>query len=126
MPVCTRDILQNIEIDLDDLKKSIEDAVRSTGGTITVGTGLAYTTAQSIIIVYDVSNFQGGGSNPATRIISANLTQQNPISIISSSELDVSQIYLIEGISPENKIVSEQVQLNGISPVVTIEETWYY
>ena len=31
------EILQNLEIDLDDLKKSIEDAVRSTGGTITVG-----------------------------------------------------------------------------------------
>ncbi len=31
------EILQNLEIDLDELKKSIEDAVRSTGGTITVG-----------------------------------------------------------------------------------------
>ena len=31
------EILQNMEIDLDELKKSIEDAVRSTGGTITVG-----------------------------------------------------------------------------------------
>ena len=31
------EILQNLDVDLDDLKKSIEDAVRSTGGTITVG-----------------------------------------------------------------------------------------
>ncbi len=31
------DILQNLDIDLDDLKKSIEEAIRSTGGTITMG-----------------------------------------------------------------------------------------
>ena len=31
------EILQNLDLDLDDLKKSIEDAVRSTGGTITMG-----------------------------------------------------------------------------------------
>ena len=31
------ELLQNLEIDLDDLKKSVEDAVRSTGGTITMG-----------------------------------------------------------------------------------------
>jgi len=31
------EILQNIDIDLDELKKSIEEAIRSTGGTITMG-----------------------------------------------------------------------------------------
>ncbi|MFC1502428.1 ATP-dependent Clp protease ATP-binding subunit [bacterium] len=31
------EILQNMDQDLDDLKKAIEDAVRSTGGTITMG-----------------------------------------------------------------------------------------
>jgi ATP-dependent Clp protease ATP-binding subunit ClpC len=31
------DILQNMDLDLDDLTKAIEDAIRSTGGTITVG-----------------------------------------------------------------------------------------
>ena len=31
------EILQNLDMDLDELKKSIEDAVRSTGGTITMG-----------------------------------------------------------------------------------------
>ncbi len=31
------EILRNVEIDIDDLKKSIEDAIRSTGGTITMG-----------------------------------------------------------------------------------------
>ena len=31
------EILQNLDIDLDELKKAIEEAVRSTGGTITVG-----------------------------------------------------------------------------------------
>jgi len=31
------EILQNLDLDLDELKKAIEDAVRSTGGTITMG-----------------------------------------------------------------------------------------
>ncbi|MBN2415886.1 ATP-dependent Clp protease ATP-binding subunit [bacterium] len=31
------ELLKNLDIDIDDLKKSIEDAVRSTGGTITMG-----------------------------------------------------------------------------------------
>jgi len=31
------EILRNLDVDPDDLKKSIEDAVRSTGGTITLG-----------------------------------------------------------------------------------------
>ncbi len=31
------EILQSLDLDLDDLKKAIEDAVRSTGGTITMG-----------------------------------------------------------------------------------------
>jgi len=31
------EILQNLDIDLDELKRAIEDTVRSTGGTITVG-----------------------------------------------------------------------------------------
>ncbi len=31
------ELLKELDIDLDDLKKSIEDAVRSTGGTITMG-----------------------------------------------------------------------------------------
>ena len=31
------EILQNLDVDLDELKKSVEEAVRSTGGTITVG-----------------------------------------------------------------------------------------
>ncbi|NQT27436.1 ATP-dependent Clp protease ATP-binding subunit, partial [candidate division KSB1 bacterium] len=31
------EILQNLDLDLDELKKSVEEAVRSTGGTITVG-----------------------------------------------------------------------------------------
>ena len=29
-----------------------------TGGTITVGTGLAYTTAQDVLIAYDINNHQ--------------------------------------------------------------------
>ncbi|MBN1781746.1 ATP-dependent Clp protease ATP-binding subunit [bacterium] len=32
------EILQNINLDLDEIKKAVEDAVRSTGGTITDGT----------------------------------------------------------------------------------------
>ena len=31
------EILQNLGIDLEELKKAIEDAVKSTGGTITMG-----------------------------------------------------------------------------------------
>ncbi|HEX9935093.1 MAG TPA: ATP-dependent Clp protease ATP-binding subunit, partial [bacterium] len=31
------EILQNLDIDLDELKRAIEDTIRSTGGTITVG-----------------------------------------------------------------------------------------
>ena len=31
------ELLKNLDVDPDDLKKSIEDAVRSTGGTITMG-----------------------------------------------------------------------------------------
>ncbi|MCK5145990.1 ATP-dependent Clp protease ATP-binding subunit [bacterium] len=31
------EIIQNLDVELDNLKKSIEDAVRSTGGTITMG-----------------------------------------------------------------------------------------
>jgi ATP-dependent Clp protease ATP-binding subunit ClpC len=31
------EILQNMELDLDELKKAIEDAIRSTGGTMTMG-----------------------------------------------------------------------------------------
>lgn len=31
------EILQNLNIDIDELKKAVEDAVRSTGGTITMG-----------------------------------------------------------------------------------------
>ena len=43
-----------------------------TGGTITVGTGLAYTTAQDILIAYDVNNHQVSmitSYNPATGVL---------------------------------------------------------
>jgi hypothetical protein len=43
-----------------------------TGGTITVGTGLAYTTAQDILIAYDVDNHQVSmitSYNPATGVL---------------------------------------------------------
>jgi hypothetical protein len=43
-----------------------------TGGTITIGTGLAYTTAQDILIAYDISNHQVSmitSYNPATGVL---------------------------------------------------------
>ena len=43
-----------------------------TGGTITVGTGLAYTTAQDILIAYDIDNHQVSmivSYNPATGVL---------------------------------------------------------
>jgi hypothetical protein len=43
-----------------------------TGGTITVGTGLAYTTAQDILIAYDINNHQVSmiiSYNPATGVL---------------------------------------------------------
>ena len=43
-----------------------------TGGTITIGTGLAYTTAQDILIAYDINNHQVSmitSYNPATGVL---------------------------------------------------------
>lgn len=69
----------------------------------------------------DVSNFQGGAIDRAVKIFDVNLSQNVPITFISSSGLDVSQIYLVEGISPENIIVTEQVQISGTNNVDTTE-----
>lgn len=69
----------------------------------------------------DVSNFQGGAVDRAVKIFNVNLSQNVPITFISSSGLDVSQIYLVEGISPENIIITEQVRLSGTNNVDTSE-----
>ena len=70
----------------------------------------------------DLSNFQGGALDPTVAILDVNLSEQSTLVFVSSSTIDESQIYLVEGVSQEGIIITEQIQLTGLDPVTTLEK----
>lgn len=93
---------------------------------------LEFVPFETNIILYGSDNHainsigvQGGGSDFTKRIITNNVQSLTPIQFASSNDTDVSQRYLIEGLSDFNLKLSEIIELDGLNPVQTSKKFAY-
>lgn len=78
------------------------------------------------VVIYGAANhasndldLQGGGIDLSTIIITSNLDSAMPVSLVSSSGADTTQIYRIEGVNEFGLPVSEDITINGSTEVET-------
>ena len=64
-------------------------------------------------------NEQGGDIDLSKKILTTNMTALDYVTLVSSSNDDVSQSYLIEGIAPYNLKITETMRLDGVDSVST-------
>lgn len=69
----------------------------------------------------DFSNFQGGVRDLSVKLFDLNLTAHTKVELSSSNVSDNSQVYSVEGISQENIIIIEQIELNGVNQISTTD-----
>lgn len=67
----------------------------------------------------NASNPQGGIIDTSKKLLLTPMPTASTITLVSSSQSDTDQAYLVEGLSPGRVSQSELVQLNGVTPVTT-------
>jgi hypothetical protein len=70
----------------------------------------------------ETSEIQGGAIDLTKQIILSKLVQPTQVSFVSSSPIDINQVYAIEGIGVTGIVETEFLQLRGIVPVRTMRE----
>ena len=63
---------------------------------------------------------QGGTADFRKRLLSRGLTVASQIELVSTSILDIDQIYLVEGISTSRIVESELIAINGTEAIKSI------
>lgn len=70
----------------------------------------------------DLSNYNGGAVERSRKILTRSLTRPSPIGLVSSSSSDITQVYSIEGLSPQHRLVAEQLVLVGTTETRTTQD----